>query len=179
MTRDGKGGYIWYFLRKDNPGKVKKVSNKSLQAYIDTLNGKKPSGIKSYEQLTNACFCYHYVMYSERRVPGCEFNASKLCCPTCKGFKLYGICSHVCAVNHLLDKCDLDDALRELSKPRRKGGIRKGVRPELVRERTNKTSSDSSEDEPLINRKRKSIAMKKTGAAQAKEPKLTGLQLPS
>ena len=99
MARDGKGGYIWYFLRKDNPGKVKKVSNKSIQAYIDTLNGKKPSGIKSYEQLTNACFSYHYVISSERRVPGCEFNAAELSCPTCKGFKLYGICSHVCAVN--------------------------------------------------------------------------------
>ena len=99
------------------------MSNKSMQAYIDTLNGKKPSGIKSYEQLTNACFNYHYVISSERRVPGCEFNAAELSCPTCKGFKLYGICSHVCAVNHLLEKCDLEDALKELSAPKKKGGF--------------------------------------------------------
>ena len=124
MARDGKGSYIWYFLRKDNPGKVKKVTNRSLQAYIDTLNGKKPSGIKSYEQLTDACFCYHYVVYSEKCVPSCEFNAEELCCPTCKAFKLYGICSHICTVNHLLEVCDLDDALKELSAPRKTGGFR-------------------------------------------------------
>ena len=41
IARDGKGGFIWYVLRKDNPGGWKKVLNKTLQAYIDACNGKK------------------------------------------------------------------------------------------------------------------------------------------
>ena len=141
------------------------MSNKSMQDYIGTLNGKKPSGIKSYEELTAACFCYHYVIYSEKRVPTCEFNGEELCCPTCKSFKLYGICSHICAVNHLLENCDLDDALKELAAPRKKGGFRQGVRPALVRER--EVASDSSEDEPLSRR------------ITNKKPKVAGLQMPS
>ena len=70
-------------------------------------------------------------------------------------------------MNHLLEKCDLEDALKELSAPRKKGGFRSGVRPALVRER--EAASDSSEDEPLSRR----ITNK------AKKPKLAGLQLPS
>ena len=99
MERDGKGSFIWYFLVKDNKAKLKKIGKMSLAAYKDCLKGKMPSGVKSYEQLVNTCFSMHYVVYSKRTVPACEFNVEELCCPTCKGFKQYGICSQVCAIN--------------------------------------------------------------------------------
>ena len=88
------------------------------------------------------------VEYAKRNVPGCQFNKAELWCPGCKGFKNYGICSHVCAVNHSIDRCDVRDALAVLSRPRRPGGFRSGVRPALMREDCS-SSSDSSEDEPL------------------------------
>ena len=78
---------------------------------------------------------------------------------------MYGICSHVVAVNDILGKVDLSDSLKELCKPRKfaKGGFNSGVRPALIREK--EAASDSSEDEPLTNRVKK---------LQKKE----GLQLP-
>ena len=66
---------------------------------------------------------------------------------------MYGICSHVVAVNDVLGKVDLSDSLKELCKPRKAGGFRKGVRPALIREK--EAASDSSEDEPLTNRVKK------------------------
>ena len=76
---------------------------------------------------------------------------------------MYSICSHVVAVNDCLGKVDLDDSLKELSKPRKAGGFRQGVRPALIREK--EAASDSSEDEPLTNRVKK-------------QQKMAGLQLP-
>jgi len=153
MERDGKGGFIWYILVKDNKAGLKKVTNTSLKDYIGTLNGEKSSRIKTYDQLINTCYSYHYLLEPtkyERRIPECSYNVAKLACVTCKGFKQYGICSHVCAINHLLGKYDLEDDLKELSQKRKKGGYRKGVRPALVREK--EAESDSSEDEPLSRR---------------------------
>ena len=149
-----KGDFFWYVLRKSNEAGLKKVTNKSLEAYIDTFNGKKPTGIKSYEALTNACFSYQLVRYapSDMCVPDCDFNKAKLLC-TCKGYKQYAICSHVAAVNHLLHKVDLEDSVKELHAPRKAGGYRKGVRPALMKEREADSFSDSSEDEPLSKRR--------------------------
>ena len=59
MERDGKGGYIWYILVKDNKAGLKKVTNTSLKDYIGTVNGEKSSRIKTYDQLINTCFSYH------------------------------------------------------------------------------------------------------------------------
>ena len=148
-----RGQFFWYVLRQSNKAGLKKVTNKSLQAYIDAFNGKKPPGIKSYKELTHACFSYQLVQYapSDRLVPDCDFNKEKLIC-TCKGYKQYAICSHVAAVNHLLHKVDLEDAVKELHKPRKTGGFRSGVRPALMKEKEAQSSSDSSEDEPLSKR---------------------------
>ena len=102
---------------------------------------------------------FRYVEYASREVPDCVFNKEKLWCPGCPGFKNYGICSHVIAVNHILQACDVVDAVKLLSKPRNPGGFRSGVRPALLREDVADSSdddgqagSDSSEDEPLANR---------------------------
>ena len=89
-----------------------------------------------------------------QRVPGSNFNSACLCC-TCKGFHMYGICSHVVAINDILGKVDLSDSLKELHAPRKKGGFRKGARAALIREKEVDSSEDVSEDEPLTNRVKK------------------------
>ena len=48
-------------------------------------------------------------------MPECTGNPAKLNCPTCKGFKGHGICSHVLAINHMQGKIDLEYLLGELS----------------------------------------------------------------
>ena len=171
IARDGKGGFIWYVLRKDNPGGWKKVLNKTLQAYIDACNGKKAPMIKTYADLANVCQGYHHLVVAEKRVPGCDMNKAKLDCPTCKGFKLYGICSHVVAINTILGKADVDDSLAQLSKPRKRGGFKHGVRPALMKEK--EAESDSSDDEPLSKRAELREALK-----GPKSKGLKGLQLP-
>ena len=152
-----QGTFFYYFLRQSNEAGLKKVTNKSLQAYIDALNQKRASWIKSYKELRQVCQSYHFVTDAKHRVPGSAFNRACLCC-TCKGFHMYGICSHVVAINDILGKVDLSDSLKELCAPRKfaKGGFNKGVRPALIREKeAGAAASDSSEDEPLTNRVKK------------------------
>ena len=155
-----QGTFFYYFLRQSNEAGLKKVTNKSLQAYIDALNGKRASWIKSYKELRQVCQSYHIVTEAKQRVPGSIFNSACLCC-SCKGFHMYGICSHVVAVNDILGKVDLSDSLKELCQPRKTCGFRKGVRPALIREK--EAASDSSEDEPLTNRVKK---LQKKGGLQ-------------
>ena len=58
---------------------------------------------------------------------GQEGNPGNLNCATSKGFKSYGIDSHVLAVNHLLGLIDIHFLLGDLDEtPRRKGGFRQG-----------------------------------------------------
>ena len=157
-----RGSFFYYFLRQSNEAGLKKVTNKSLQAYLDALNQKRAPWIKSYKELRQVCQSYHYATAATRRVAGSEFNSACLCC-TCKGFHMYGICSHVVAVNDILGKVDLSDSLKELCAPRKKGGFRQGVRPALIREKeAEAAASDSSEDEPLSNRV-KNLKHKKEG----------------
>ena len=112
------------------------------------------------KELRQVCQSYHYVTAATRRVVGSDFNSACLRC-TCKGFHLYGICSHVVAVNDILGKVDLSDSLKELCQPRKTGGFRKGVRPALIQEK--EAASDSSEDEPLTKRVKK---LQKKGGLQ-------------
>ena len=76
-------------------------------------------------------------MIPECGVPKCpDGNPLGYNCPTCKGFKQYGICSHVVAVNHLMKAINIDAMLEVLGEVPKKnrGGYNKGVRPALTRE---------------------------------------------
>ena len=59
-------------------------------------------------------------------------KCSELDCPTCKGFKSYGICSHVLAINHILKQIDVGHQLKALHQKSRKGGNRKQTRAAMV-----------------------------------------------
>ena len=94
---------------------------------------------RGFDKLIGDCFAMHRVAQPKHEwcVPSCpDGNPLGYDCPTCKGFKLYGICSHVVAVNHLMKKLDVYamlDVLTEVPKKNR-GGYTKGVRPALSRE---------------------------------------------
>ena len=45
-----------------------------------------------------------------------DLNPGKFNCPHCKGFKQYGICSHVLAINHILMAINLRRELMEIGK---------------------------------------------------------------
>ena len=65
-------------------------------------------------------------------VPRCKGNPGCFDCPTCKGFKTKGICSHVVALNHLWRLYNVKYHLSKIPKTRR-GGQRH--RPPPARER--------------------------------------------
>ena len=88
----------------------------------------------------------------------CTGNPAKLNCPTCKGFKSIGICSHVLAINHIQGKIDLDYLLGELSLTKAnnlQGGGFKGRRalssaaPALERQHYPHEPDSSDEEEEL------------------------------
>ena len=122
---------------------------------------------RAFDTLINTCFAMHVVRDASVQwgVPKCEMgNPGGYDCPTCKGFKNVGICSHVLAINHIKGQIDLDDMLSELCAPRKRGGFTKGVRPALVREDAPRSIRyvDSSDEEASVTK------TKTKGKAKAK-----------
>ena len=122
---------------------------------------------RAFDTLINTCFAMHVVRDASVQwgVPKCEMgNPGGYDCPTCKGFKNVGICSHVLAINHITGNIDIDDMLCELCAPRKRGGFTKGVRPALVREDAPRAIRyvDSSDEEASVTK------TKTKGKAKAK-----------
>jgi hypothetical protein len=135
---------MYYFLVKDNPSKFKKISPTILKAYLAATEGKVSKGFKEKRAFLNLCQSFHFLHESLETtydVPFCKHNSQTLTCPTCKGFKHVGICSHVLAVNHIVGEIDITFLLDKTDKPKKKGGQRAKPRPALQCE------SSSSEEE--------------------------------
>ena len=160
IAKEADGSFIYYVLRKDNDVGLKKIGKIALQQYVDACNGKQAPHLKKFEQFAHVCLSMHFLRYADAdEVPKCEWNPANLSCPTCKGFRNWGICSHVVAINHILDKIDLEDQLKELGAPRKRGGFNQGVRPALIKEKeafchdcSDEVDSSDEEDEPLSKR---------------------------
>ena len=78
----------------------------------------------------------------------CDLNPGKFNCPHCKGFKQYGICSHVLAINHILMAINLRREFIEIGKATMKkkgGGARMSAEPALTQ--VSQADPDSSDDE--------------------------------
>ena len=146
--------YKWYVLRKDNADKIKKLTDHLVETYEVIVHGASPSRRpcficahmavarvsqlpagdwdtkRSFANFLKVAYSLHVVTYQDAKwgVPECDMgNPGNLNCATSKGFKSYGIDSHVLAVNHLLGLIDIHFLLGDLDEtPRRKGGFRQG-----------------------------------------------------
>ena len=64
--------------------------------------------LKDVDELIALCCSIHTVMVSSKRygVPQCEANPARYRCD-CPSFKHSGICSHVLAINHILQNFNI------------------------------------------------------------------------
>ena len=89
-------------------------------------------------------------------VPECEGNPEQLSCISCKGFKAYGICSHVLAVNHIRRAYNVRYMLRKIGKSKaiekRKGGAmaRTGKPPPALQKMPEREPDSSDEEEERL-----------------------------
>jgi hypothetical protein len=106
--------------------------------------GKQHNSCNTKEKLLKTCQSFHFLFEdkdSKYGVPFCHYNPASLTCPSCKGFKHVGICSHILAFNHMLGLVDVHYLMGKVQKPKKIGGQKRNVRPALQCE------SDSSEDD--------------------------------
>ena len=144
ITKDRNGTFIYYVLGKNNPWTFKKIGTINLNAYMDACNGKQHPSCNTKEKLLKTCQSFHFLFEdkdSKYGVPFCHYNPASLTCPSCKGFKHVGICSHVLAINHILEHIDVNYLLGKVQKAKKIGGHKRNVRPALQCE------SDSSDDD--------------------------------
>ena len=144
ITKDRNGTFIYYVLGKNNPWTFKKIGTINLNAYMDACNGKQHPSCNTKEKLLKTCQSFHFLFEdndSKYGVPFCHYNPASLTCPSCKGFKHVGICSHVLAINHILEHIDVNYLLGKVQKAKKIGGYKRNVRPALQCE------SDSSDDD--------------------------------
>ena len=136
-------------LRKDHTTGYKKIEKRLIEMFSKALQGEEDHRLKDLEHLTDVCRSMYLVveMDEDWGVPGCDLNPCKLDCIHCKGFKGYGICSHVLAINHILKNVNLRRELMTIGKSNRKdgGGNRHFPIPALTRAPA--AVDDSSDDE--------------------------------
>ena len=102
-----------------------------IEIYNELLDGRKDARIKDYTHLKDFALSFHLVMEESESqpVPKCEANPAQLDCPTCKGFKGVGICSHVIAINHILKKFNVRAELATIGQAASKKSGGNTIRP--------------------------------------------------
>ena len=160
---DGNGAKGYYFLRKDHATGYKKITNRLLEMYGAAMAGELDRRIQDAEHLADVCTSLHTVLDEdeEHPVPVCELNPCKLDCLNCKGFKGVGICSHVLAINHMLQAINLRREVMEIGQSTYRkhkggkggvqtGGNRKKAVPALQRAPAREADSSDEEQERLL-----------------------------
>jgi hypothetical protein len=146
--KDKENPFQYFILKKDHKTGCKKITEKLFSMYLKALTNEEEDRLKEVEHLEAICFSLHWVYASstEWGVPECDLNPGKFNCPQCKGFKQYGICSHVLAINHILMAINLRRELMDIDKSTmktKKGG--EAAEPALTQ--VPQADPDSSDDE--------------------------------
>jgi hypothetical protein len=132
-----RGDDEFYYVLSKQSTTFKLLDSTLVKQYQTLYHGDIPKGIKKLETLMALVKDIHVVVTGEQApycCPECPANPLGMAC-NCKGFRQYGICSHVIAVNHWLDAIDLEALLEDFgTASRKKGGYMKGVRPALTKE---------------------------------------------
>ena len=147
----------YYVLRKGMGPGLEKITKRLVEMYISAFQGKKDHRVKDMAHLTDTALSLHILspMDPTFKVPACEYNPAELDCVTCKGFKNYGVCSHVLAINHQLKLINLRRELMEIgesaaAKKAGNHGNRAKPIPALTRAPTRQPDSSDEEEERLL-----------------------------
>ena len=136
-------------------GKFPKLTKRLIAMYEAAMAGTKDARCKHIDSLLDVCGSLHMVTdaLEDYPVPECEGNPMKLDCPCCKGFKHSGICSHVLAINHILQKFNVRYHLAPLGQRTEKGkckGRAKAPPKALTRVPQREKTESDEEAEQLI-----------------------------
>ena len=117
-TKDKDNPFEYFILKKDHKTGCNKITERLVSMYLKALTNQDDARVKDVEHFEAICFSIHWVGASspDWGVPECDLNPGKFNCPHCKGFKQYGICSHVLAINHILMEINLRRELMEIGK---------------------------------------------------------------
>jgi len=148
--QDCEDQFAYYILRKDNKSGLKKIETRLVEMYLAAARGEWDRRIKDLDHLADICASMHLLVEEDPSwpIPDCELNPLRLDCQYCKGFKGYGICSHVLAVNHITQKINLRRLVLEIGRSRMHktgGGNREKAIPAL--QRAPQAEEDSSDEE--------------------------------
>ena len=120
--------------------------------YEKALAGEQDARVKSFEELRALCQLFHFVQPAEHRWQyfDCPENPDMRC--DCKGYKGYGICSHILTIQHMLKFFNVRYELLPIGKKRMKktGGNMMFVEPALTRVPTREPDSSDDEEEEAI-----------------------------
>ena len=141
----------FYVLRKDSDD-FAKITKTLIKMFEDAWRGKRHARVPDEEVLASLCASLHFVQPAlpEWGHCACEGNHFELVCD-CKGFKGYGICSHVLAINHILQGFNVRYQLARMgqSKALKATGRPRLPAPALTREQQCDDSSDEEEQRLL------------------------------
>ena len=144
----------FYVMSRSNAGGAKRFTKKHHEMFQRAMLGELDSRIKDLASLIQVCQSVHIVCTPADgyEVLTCDGNPCKYECLACKTFKGVGICSHVLAINHILQKFNLRYELKQLQtraskKQAAKGGNTKRPLPALQRAPVAQPDSSDEEDE--------------------------------
>ena len=97
-----KDGDMFFFLKLTNSLGLRKIEKRHIDMFKEARQGKKDKRIKDVDHLIELCGSFHVLQpacnkYGHVR---CEANPMELVCSCGRG-KLYGICPHIIAANHI------------------------------------------------------------------------------
>ena len=148
--RAGDGDVSYLVLRKGNEASDK-ITKKLIRIFEAAIDGQFHSDLKGkLEDLRKVCQCMHYLFPANAswgHVEAPFYNPTQHVC-TCKTCRLYGICKHILAINHILKKVNVRYELRTIGKSAAgtKGGGN-GMRPVPALTRAPAPQPDSSDEE--------------------------------
>ena len=105
----------FYFLRVENPMGLRKLEARHVEMYKAARQGIKHKRIKDLDHLLELCESFHVLEPATEKYGHvqCEANRLELIC-SCDRGKLYGICPHILAANHICKQYNVRAQLQDL-----------------------------------------------------------------
>jgi hypothetical protein len=151
-----EGTPAFFVLSKSAANGATKITPRLQEMFNAAMCGEKDARIKDLDTLIGTCQSLHVVCEPADgyEVLKCSGNPGMLECLGCKSFKGVGICSHVLAVNHILQHFNVRYELKSIqtaaSKRAASGGNTLKPTPALKRARVAAPDSSDEEEERLL-----------------------------